>query len=186
MKAKCIVCEKEFVGQIDKIHKAKYCSRKCYYAGRWGESRKETALCLQCGKKFTKYISNNKKFCCLECQYKWRSLNMIGPKSPHYKGKILYGNSQKYYAITSPYHPYADNKGYMYEHRLVIEKHIGRFLLPDEVVHHKNGDTKDNRIENLELLAKKDHDRKSAIERWNNKNKPFRKNLKKKIIHLLP
>ena len=44
-----------------------------------------------------------------------------------------------------------------------MEKSIGRFLEPDEVVHHINGIKNDNRIENL--MSFKNHSKHSKYER---------------------
>ena len=75
-----------------------------------------------------------------------------GPSSPRWRGGRTVRDG--YPHVYMPEHPDAHGTGYIAEHRLVMERHIGRRLLPHENVHHKNGDKSDSRIENLELWAK--------------------------------
>lgn len=54
-------------------------------------------------------------------------------------------------------YPGANNRGYAYEHRVVMELHLGRYLTHDEHVHHINHCRWDNRLKNLKVLTKEDH-----------------------------
>lgn len=56
-----------------------------------------------------------------------------------------------YIKILSKNHPNA-KKGYVLEHRLVVEKHIGRYLTNKEVIHHIDENKTNNNIENLMLF----------------------------------
>jgi hypothetical protein len=75
-----------------------------------------------------------------------------GEENHNWKGgKIItkFGYVKKH----APKHP-KNIGGYVLEHRLVMEEKIGRYLEPNEEVHHKNGIRNDNSFENLELWVK--------------------------------
>lgn len=74
--------------------------------------------------------------------------NWHGGKTINYNG---------YIEVYQPDHPHPIHGHNVLEHRLMIERHIGRYLRPNEEVHHINGDRQDNRLENLQLMTKSEH-----------------------------
>lgn len=54
-------------------------------------------------------------------------------------------------------HPNRTKDNYVLHHRVVVENHIGRVLDKNEVVHHKDGNKKNNTVENLEILSASEH-----------------------------
>ena len=77
--------------------------------------------------------------------------------NPNWKGgKTTSGAG--YILVLNTEHP-NNVSGYVLEHRLVMENKIGRLLNKDEIVHHINGITEDNRIENLLILTQGEHTR---------------------------
>lgn len=73
------------------------------------------------------------------------------------KRRKLRKHKNGYKLVCIPEHPRAGKDGCVMEHRLVMEKYLGRFLETNEVVHHINGIKNDNRIENLELMLHGEH-----------------------------
>ena len=94
------------------------------------------------------------------------SQQKVGRNNPQWKGGRCFVYSHAERDKSNPYvklkvygHPFGDDYHYVMEHRLVMEKHLGRYLTKKEIVHHKNGIKLDNRIENLELLTRSKHSR---------------------------
>jgi len=95
----------------------------------------------------------------------------FGNLSQAWKGGRLLKNG--YVLIYNPKHPNTSATGYVPEHRLIMEKHIGRYLKKNELVHHINGIRTDNRLKNLVIVDSSKHE-KHTLERI----------LQKRIIYL--
>jgi HNH endonuclease len=133
---------------------------------------KQEIIALYGGGESTYYIGKLLDFTPGKVQYwliKWgiqrRSVGFQpGHTSPTLKGVKTDGFG--YILIHKPEHPNA-SRGYVRQHRLVMEEALGRYLTRDEVVHHINDDPSDNRKENLEVLSTGEHMRqhRSALGR---------------------
>lgn len=125
----------------------------CSYKCSWELKGKNKLYinCLFCKKK--KRISPSKKsssrFCSKECFYKYNR----GKNTYQWKGRR---KTQMGYVIVKD-DSGKRSSGYIYEHRKIIEEHLGRELNRNESVHHINGNKSDNRIINLEVTSSHNH-----------------------------
>lgn len=63
-----------------------------------------------------------------------------------------------YVALCIKNHPFSDKtNGYIFEHRIIVEMNLGRFLNHDEIVHHLNDIKHDNRLDNLMVMTNAEH-----------------------------
>lgn len=160
----CKECSKEFYKSGEKLSRSEnhFCSAICA-----SEFRKKRIIvqCCVCKKEHERTPSGLKKakkyiFCsnkCLKIGYKGKNFSGFFKKGNKEERCINYKNGEQiangYVMILSHKHPNKNKRNYIYKHRAVMEKSIGRYLRPEEVVHHIDFDKKNNDISNLMLFS---------------------------------
>ncbi len=145
----CEFCRVTFPAK-DRRHR--FCSRKCFDAARKQRNRRH---CAYCGVDFG-FTDSRQRFCSKRCGVLGQRKN-TAERAHNWNGGRSAKGTHGYVRVRAPQHPRATkHMPYVLEHILVMEKTIGRYLEPNERVHHRNGRRDDNRPENLELWKVKD------------------------------
>ena len=168
---KCRQCTCRIVGRG--LSNGVFCSARCKWT--WHNQNRRLKpnahyVCEICGVKVHRYISPSRqsvdpmRYCSRTC----KGRAQCGENHPRWTGG-KHRDKQGYIYVYAKEHPSANSHGMVFEHRIVMESMIGRYLTSKEVVHHINGVPSDNRPDNLMLFADnakhKKHHNKLEIKR---------------------
>lgn len=162
----CEICGKIFspVNHPEQRTCSKKCSGFLSWRTRMGKGEKPgrnhfQGICKNCGQHYMTNGYNPTEYCSIKCAKIAWSKNHIParPKWTKFPEELEWTpgavTDAGYVAVYLPEHPHATKKGRILEHRLVMEKEMGRFLESWEKVHHRNAIKTDNRVENLEIVT---------------------------------
>jgi hypothetical protein len=145
----CAACNEEFGAY--RISK-KSCSKTCAAVLNGKVHTKgSNRSCVECGGDFWVRPSEDRrgsvrKFCSRKCMHPNKKLGLPEGEYLSYDGYIVIS--------TTP-----DGRKQIKKHRYVMEQHIGRALMPSEIVHHIDEDKLNNSINNLQICTRSEHNR---------------------------
>jgi hypothetical protein len=175
----CVTCGKTFSVPPSRVATAVTCSLECAAPVRGrSRSRRVELSCRHCGEAFTAPLSHaaRRVYCSEVCRE--ASPSHRAAKADAVRGKLngmwaggIAHHTDGYLYERRPGHPFSSN-GYVLQHRLIVEdamrdeapshRFIARvsgvaYLSPQIDVHHRNGDRKDNRLDNLVAMEPAAH-----------------------------
>jgi hypothetical protein len=140
--------------------------------------------CPVCGKLHPVTPSDQAKMvhescCSMECMAIYRQTIYLGANNPNYNNRgsknPIWKSDEKistygYKMIRLPDHPFANCDGFVFEHRYIAEQYLltpettviidgKKYLSPDFIVHHKDGNKLNNSVDNLQVMTLAEHTR---------------------------
>jgi len=156
------------------IPRGRYCSNHYRHLQQYGRIltreealangrrlRREANPPKQCSVKGCEQMAAARGWC-LRHYARWQRHG--SPLANKHTGRRAEGRG--YVTLKLPLHPRAGVSGYVREHDLIMERHIGRLIKPHEVVHHIDGDVSNNSLGNLALMTRSQHASYHLWIRW--------------------
>lgn len=138
----------------------RFCSGECANLAKAGPLIEQA--CATCGSTVKLRPSEQgTKYCSRACSTAARYSRTIDRT---HNGKPVRIDGGGYLLIYEPDHAAPSRRGWALEHRVVMATALGRALTTAEEVDHVNSDRQDNRIENLQLLDKAAHRKKTGAD----------------------
>lgn len=153
----CALCGTRFYAKKHRVESGSslFCSAVC--RNGWQGRHSVVRPCEWCGRemRMSPFRATLQRFCSWTCQVEGRRKAAIDRE---HNGRRVTRTPAGYIMVWQPDHPASGRYGgWIQEHRLIMERELGRLLEADETVHHRNGVKDDNRPENLVVLLRGEH-----------------------------